>query len=161
MGQLVSYDKMQVGHKGDGKHWTKDEVEKREQAARSLKRKSKVKLKMPAWLCDEAKKVWRKTIKEMAEFEVLDNVDAEALAVYCDAVYHYQEANDKIHRDGYTVMGAGGTEVVSPYVRAAQSYARIILQYSDKLGLNANARARLAKKRADAPEDPHASMFGD
>ena len=160
MNQVVNFEKMQVGHKGNGKHWTKTEVEKRTAAAQSMKRKSAVKLKMPVWLDDEARQIWKKTLKEMAEFEVLDNVDADALAIYCDAVARYRECTLKIREDGYTTWSSQGGQTVSPYVRAAQSYSRIVMQYADKLGLNANARARLAKKKADRGEvDPNADLF--
>jgi P27 family predicted phage terminase small subunit len=150
---------MRVGRKGGGKHWTKDQVERRKAAAQKTKRKSPVKLKMPVWLDDEARQVWKKTLKEMAEFEVLDNVDADVLATYCDAVVRYRELTFKIRENGYISIGATGAETVSPYVKAQQAYARIMLQYSDKLGLNANARARLAKKKADEGMDPNADLF--
>lgn len=159
MPQVVSFDKMQVGQKGEGKHWTKEQVEKRTEAAQSVTRKSPVKLKMPTWLDDEAKHIWKKTLKDMKEFDILDNVDADTFAIYCDAVARYQEATIKVRKEGYTTMNAQGTESVSPYVRAAQSYAKVVIQYSDKLGLNANSRARLAKKKADAEVDPNADLF--
>ena len=159
MSQIVSFDKMQVGHKGEGKHWTKEQVEKRAEAAQSVKRKSPVKLKMPDWLNDESRLIWKKTLRDMKEFDVLDNVDADALAIYCDAVVNYQLATLEVRERGYTTENAQGTETVSPYVRAAQSYARVVIQYSDKLGLNASARARLAKKKADIEVDPNADLF--
>jgi P27 family predicted phage terminase small subunit len=159
MPNVVSYNQMQVGKKGGGKHWTRNQVDKRTEAAQKFQRKAKVKLRMPVWLDDEAKKVWKKTIKDMSEFEILDNVDADSLAVYCDAVARYQEATLKVREDGYTTISAQGTESVSPYVKAAQSYARIMMQYADKLGLNANARARLSKKKADEGADPNADLF--
>ncbi len=159
MPQVVSFDKMGIGKKEGGKHWTKEEVKRRTAAAQPLTRKSPVKLKMPVWLDDEGRRIWKKTIKDMAEFDVLDNVDSDSLAIYCDAVARYQEATLKVRENGYTTENAQGTESVSPYVRAAQSYARVVMQYADKLGLNANARARLAKKKADGGNDPNADLF--
>jgi P27 family predicted phage terminase small subunit len=158
MPQVVGFNKMQVGKKGGGAHWTKDEVERRKAAAQKLKRKEPVKLKMPVWLDEEARLVWRKTLKEMMGFEILDNVDAETLAVYCDAVARYKELTLKIRETGYMTTNGNGTENISPYVKAAQSYARIILQYADKLGLSPHSRARLAKKIADE-SDPNADLF--
>lgn len=158
MPQVVSIEKMQVGKKGGGRHWTKDEVERRKAAAQKLKRKEPVKLKMPVWLDDEARQVWRKTLKDMAGFEILDNVDVNTLAVYCDAVARYKEATLKIREHGYVTTNDNGTENVSPYVKTAQSYARLILQYADKLGLSPHSRARLAKKIAEEV-DPNADLF--
>lgn len=160
MPNIVNYNKMNVSGKGGGKHWTKTEVEKRKAAAQAFQRNNIAELQMPEWLNDEAQKVWNKVIKDMSEFEILDNVDADSLAVYCDAVAKYQELTTKVRENGYITINAQGTETVSPYVRASQGYARIMMQYADKLGLNANARARLAKKKADTVDESK-SMFGD
>ncbi|WP_039793732.1 phage terminase small subunit P27 family [Paenibacillus elgii] len=159
MNQVIKFDHMRVGKKGGGKHWTEKEVQAREAAAKKFERKKKRKLKIPEWLGDEARKVWRKTVKDMEEFDVLDKVDEDVLGTYCDAVAKYQHANEQIELFGYTEVNAQGNTVVSANVKLAQSYARIILAYSNKLGLNAEARARLAKKIADGDEDPNAELF--
>jgi P27 family predicted phage terminase small subunit len=160
-------DKMQVGKKGGGRHWTKAEVEARGKAAEKINRKTKVNLVMPNWLGIDAKKIWDKTIKEMQGLNILDNVDAEALAIYCDAVFRYQDATKKIaSTGGYVTTNAQGTETVNPHVKAAQSYSRIIIQYAGKLGITADSRARLTKKIGDsggkktAAERKKEQMFG-
>jgi len=156
---VLDFSKMQVGRKGGGKHWTKEEVEARQRAAEKLQRKNKKKLKMPSWLGEEAQKVWKKTVRDMKDFDVLDKVDEDVLAAYCDAVARHKELSGIIRENGYTTINATGTETVAPWVRAQQSYARLIIMYSDKLGLNANARARLAKKIADEEIDENADLF--
>ena len=159
MPEIVNYSKMEVGHKGSGKHWTKKEVENRTAAAQKLKSKTQAKMKMPIWLDEEARRVWKKTLKEMAEFDLLEKVDEEGLAIYCDSIARHQEASLKVREEGFVTINAQGTETVSPNVKAAQSYARQALQYSDKYGLNANSRARLAKKMAEKEDDPNADLF--
>lgn len=159
MAEIVKFDHMRVGKKGGGKHWTEQEVKEREAAAQKFTRKKKRKMKVPDWLTDEARKVWRKTIKDMEEFDVLDKVDEDVLGTYCDAVAKYQEANNLIDQNGYTEINAQGNSVVSAYVKLAQSYSRIILSYSNKLGLNAEARARLAKKMSEGEDDPNEDLF--
>lgn len=156
---VVSFDKMRVGKKGPGKHWTRREVENRKAAAQKTQRKKPVRLICPSWLDDEAKRIWKKTLKHAIDLELLDKSDEEVFAVWCDAIARYQEAAENIRKYGQTTTNAQGAVVISPYVKIAQSYARIILQYSDKLGLNVNARARLAKKMADEEEDPNADLF--
>lgn len=160
MAQVTRFNKMRVGRRGGGKHWTKEEVERREAAAKKLERKKKKKLRMPDWLDREAEKVWKKTIKDMDAFEILDKVDEDVLATYCDTVARYKETTQLIKENGYTEVNAAGSLTVSPYVKVQQSYAKIMMQYADKLGLNANARARLAKNFADGgEEDPNADLF--
>lgn len=159
MNDVIDFSKMKVGKQGGGKHWTKKEVEARGAAAEKFKRKRKRKLKVPDWLSDEARKVWRKTVKDMEEFELLDKVDEDVLGAYCDAVAKYQEANDLIDQHGYTEVNAQGNTIVSAYVKLAQGYSRLILSYSSKLGLNAEARARLARRIAEEEDDPNDDLF--
>lgn len=154
MGNVVTFDKMQVGQKGGGKHWTKDEVEAREQAAQKMKRKKKPRLKMPDWLDENAAAVWKKTIKDMKDLDLLDRADEDVLAVYCNAVARHKEYSCQALKK----MKKSPLASVE-MTRAAQSFARLIIQYADKLGLNPNSRARLAKKIADKGPDPNADLF--
>src|SRR5687768_1407133 len=88
--KAVSAAVMEVGKKGSGKHWTVAQIAAREKAAEAMKRKKKVKLTPPAWLGAEAKKVWQKKLKEATPVDLLDVLDEESLAVYCDAVVQYR-----------------------------------------------------------------------
>jgi P27 family predicted phage terminase small subunit len=159
MAQVVNFDKMNVGRRGGGKHWTKDEIAKRQVAAQKVQRPKPKKLKMPVWLDPAAAAVWRKTMRDLSGLDILDKVDEDMLATYCDAVARHREVTVKVREDGYVTINSRGNEAVSPYVQAAQSYARIIMQYADKLGLNPNSRARLAKKIADEEDDPNGDLF--
>lgn len=160
MNQVIDFSKMQIGKKGGGKHWTKKEVESRERAAAKVTRKKKVNLKMPPWLDTEAQAVWKKTIRDMKGFDILDKVDEDVLATYCDAVARHKELSDMIREKGYTVYNAAGSLVEAPWVKTQLSYARIMMQYADKLGLNANSRARLARSIAtEEKDDPNADLF--
>lgn len=150
---------MGVGKKGGGKHWTKKEVEARTKAAQKTIRKKRTNLRMPGWLGEDAQAIWKKTIRDMKGLDILDRVDEDLLATYCDAVARYREATQRVADEGFTTHSAQGGLTVSPYVRAAQSYARIMMQYADKLGLSPNSRARLAKKIADEEADANADLF--
>ena len=156
---VVNFNHMQVGKKGGGKNWTKKEVESREEAAKKFNRKKKLKLRIPEWLDDSARKVWRKTVKDMEEFGVLDKVDEDVLGIYCDAVSKVQEANRLIDEHGYTETNKSGIQVPNAYVQMSQRYAGIALSYSNKLGLNEESRARLAKRVADGEVDENAELF--
>ena len=158
MGAVVDIDKMKVGRKGSGKHWTKEEVAKREAAAKKTKPKKKINLRMPDWLDEEAAKIWKKTTKDMKQYDILEKLDEDTLAAYCDAVARYKDATEKA-RGNMVTVNMQGTESVSAYVKAAQSYSRLILAYAEKLGLTANARARLAKKIAEEEVDPNGELF--
>jgi P27 family predicted phage terminase small subunit len=134
--KAVNAKTMGVGKKGGGKHWTAAQVEARQEAADGMKRGRQLRLFAPSWLNVEAKKLWRDIIGKSKELDLYDYLDSECLGVYCDAVVQYRSIARK---------GAQSDEDA----KALQSWARIIQQYADKLGLTPQSRARLVKRRAD------------
>jgi P27 family predicted phage terminase small subunit len=115
-----------------------------------VKRKTRVWLRAPEWLSVEAFKVWKKVKRQAAGLDLLDNLDAEMLAVYCDAVVQYREEAARLKRMEVP-------EGRSDLVKSVQSWARLIASYAEKLGFTPTGRARLVKKRADELKDD----FGD
>lgn len=144
--KAVSVETMAIGKKGGGKHWTKAQISARAEAAKTLQREEPVPLTPPSWLSAEAKKIWAKKLKETQGVDLLDVLDEESLAVYCDSVVKYRKLSQVkvLDTDAHKVM---------------QAYSRIIAQYADKLGFTPAARARLIKKRADEKPDPFGKEF--
>jgi phage terminase small subunit len=56
----ISAEIKDVGSKGSRKHWTKAEVEARQAAAEGVSRSAPVTLRVPSWLSEDARKIWRK-----------------------------------------------------------------------------------------------------
>jgi phage terminase small subunit len=149
--QAISAATMQVGKKGGGKHWTKKEKKERETSANDFVREDEMKISPPIWLSDKALKIWDKKIKEIAGLnagdELLDALDGEVLALFCDAVVMYQRISSKtrLKVDDHKLM---------------QTYMLRILGYSERLGFTPGARARLIKKRAEGKgKDEFGEMF--
>jgi len=137
--KAVSAATMAIGKKGGGKHWTADQVAARQQAAASLTRK-KTELIAPGWLNSGALFEWGQIIHNAEQVELLDDLDAGPLGVYCSAMDHYQTIEKSI---------ANGEQQTDDAMKLLQGWARIIATYADKLGFTPQARARLIKKRAD------------
>lgn len=156
---VVDINQMGVGRAKGGKHWTAAEVAAREKAAAKVTRAKRIGMRMPDWLNEEAQKVWKKTIRDMQGFDILDKIDEDILAIYCDTVARYKECTEKIEEQGYMTVNQLGTETINAYVRAQQGYRTSLMQYATKLGITAEARARLAKKIADKELDPNAELF--
>ena len=135
----VTADRMSAGGKDGGKHWTAQEIEARQAAAEGVKRKGRITLKAPAWLSPEALKVWRRMLRQVDGLELLDNLDENVLAIYCDAVIKYREASRLV----------GINPLDEERVKSLQSWARVVAAYADKLGFTPASRARLVKKKAD------------
>lgn len=138
---------MAIGKKGRGRHWTAAEVSARQAAAERLKRKGPKDLKPPAWLSPAARKVWDKKMQDVKGVDLLDILDEESLAIYCDAVANYEQLSRR-KRKSLDVH------------KAAQAWARIAANYADRLGFTPTARARLIGKRAQKPaKDQFAQDF--
>lgn len=162
---VVSADKMAVGKKSGGKHWTQSEVESRQAAAQSVGRKGKVRLKPPDWLDEKALEVWRRTKKAISGMDILDNIDCDMLAIYCDAIARYAEfAQSLVKGEMVDIDGIPRrlkANELTELSKAANAYSRQAAQLAEKLGLTPNARARLAKKKAESPApDSFADEFG-
>ena len=149
--QTVAAKTMEVGKKGGGKHWTKGEKEARESVAKDFERKDDAKLKPPIWLGKDARAVWDKKLEEIkglnAGNELLDALDSEVLALFCDAVVKYKKisAKKRFTIDDHKLM---------------QTYMLRIQQFSERLGFTPGARVRLIKRRADAgKKDSFGEMF--
>ena len=146
----VAAETMEIGRKGGGKHWTEAEIKTRQDAAAKLKRKAPSKLTPPDWLSKDARKIWDVKIAQVqglkAANELLDVLDTEMLAVYCDAMVHYQNCTmiEKMSVDD---------------IRELQAWSRIVKDYAEKLGFTPSARARLVKKIADKSKDNFGSKF--
>ena len=153
---IKTADKMSPGGRAGGKHWTNLEIEARDQADEQSRRKRRVTLKPPAWLIenDDALLVWKDMVKKLRGIELLDNLDTEMLAIYCDAIVQYRNCSKRM--SGTNSDGAP----IDDLIKAMQAWARIVTTYADKLGLTPGGRARLAKKKADKVIDNFADAFG-
>lgn len=140
--KTVSVRTMGVGKKNGGKHWTKKETSAREESARAFERKDSARIIPPIWLSDAAREIWDKKIKEIAGLsggkDMLDTLDSEILALFCEGVANYKKISNKkyLSKDDHRIL---------------QTYMRRILEYSERLGFTPDARTRLIKKRADEP----------
>lgn len=147
---------MAIGRKSPGKHWTAAEVESRQRAAEGFKRRTRITLRRPDWLSENARRVWERVRRQLHGIELLDNLDVEMLAIYCDAVARYQQFSR-----GMVIEREGGTQIgQDEVIKTAQAWARIVAAYADKLGLSPAARARLAKRKADETVDEFDAEFG-
>ena len=122
------------------KHLTKAERGARESAEGGLQRATRVSLHAPKWLEADARKVFDYTKRRMKGLKLLDNVDADLLAMYADAVVAYSKETR---------------------VEQKQAWSRLALSYSEKLGISPTGRARLAKKTAEKQVDEFETLLDE
>lgn len=103
------------------------------------KRKRAANSTPPEWLSRDEIRLWNKTLAQVKKLKVadmlLDNMDFDLLAAYCNAVVRYR----KISRKKTMPLSNDDIEML-------QGWSRIILSYADKLGFTPTSLARLKKK---------------
>jgi P27 family predicted phage terminase small subunit len=105
-------------------------------------------------MSEDARKVWDGVRRKLRGVELLDSLDTDMLAIYCDLQARDQAASKQISKS----PGLASDEEI----KQMQAWARNILSYAEKLGLTPNSRARLAKKKAEVePLDDMAQILND
>jgi P27 family predicted phage terminase small subunit len=127
------------------KHLTNREKAIRRQAENGLARGTRVQLRAPKGMSEEARKIWDRLKRNLRGLDMLDNLDADLLAVYCIEKARYE----------WLVKQLALLPSDEDLVKEKQAQVRLIKSLSAELGLSPNARARLAKKKAEAepPDD--------
>lgn len=158
------------------KNLTDEERRLREQAEAGVMpdRGRESKLEKPAIMTKNpaAGRYWRKVLERMDGLVILDDLDSDALGVYCVMMARYETQCRLLAQAAKALKSAkDDTEAVEAAAARLdavsgkmQSLERNILQYAEKLGLTPSGRVRLAQKRAAAAaenKDPDGDLFGD
>lgn len=157
------------------KNLTEEERTLREQSENGVipDRGRKVRLERPSIMSRNAAagRYWRKVLERMDGLVILDDLDSDALGVYCVMMARYEQQCKLLTLASKHLKDArDDPEAVSEAVAKLdavngkmQSLERNILQYAEKLGLTPSGRIRLAQKRAEqaARADPDGDLFGD
>lgn len=157
------------------KNLTAEERVLREQAEKGVipDRGREVKLERSAIMTKNAAagRYWKKVLDRMQGLVILDDLDSDALGVYCVMMARYEAQCKLLALVSKQLKEAKDdpeavAEAVSKLDTVAgkmQSLERNILQYAEKLGLTPSGRIRLAQKRAEqaAQANPDGDLFGD
>ena len=159
------------------KHMTQEEIQERQAAEEGVipDRGRESKLERPAIMTKNAAagRYWKKVLDRMEGLVILDDLDSDALGVYCVMMARYEQQCKLFALASKQLKNAkDDAEAVESAVAKLdaasgkmQSLERNILQYAEKLGLTPSGRVRLAQKRAaaaaEARTNPDGDLFGD
>ena len=116
---------------------------------------------------------WKRTLERMEGLAILDNLDSDALGVYCVMMARYKQQCTLLNQASKALKEAGkDLEKVESALGKIDAVSakmttleKTILQYADKLGLTPSGRVRLAQRRAAvaaaAASDQDGDLFGD
>ena len=159
------------------KNLTEEERQLREQAEEGVipDRDRESRMEKPAIMAKNAAagRYWRKVLERMDGLVILDDLDSDALGVYCVMLARYESQCKvlaqvtkqlKDAKDDAAAV-ADAVAKLDAVSSKMQSLERNILQYAEKLGLTPSGRVRLAQKRAqaaaEARADPDGDLYGD
>ena len=159
------------------KNLTDQERQLREQAEEGVipDRGRESRMEKPAIMTKNAAagRYWKKVLERMDGLVILDDLDSDALGVYCVMMARYEQQCRILSLAAKQLKDAKGdpdgiADAVAKLDAVSgkmQSLERNILQYAEKLGLTPSGRVRLAQKRAqaaaEARADPDGDLYGD
>lgn len=144
------------------KHMTKEEQEARQQAEASVTPdRGEVVLKKPSWLTGRGKKYWDSILERMEGTAILDDLDAEMLAIYCAQLQERDALQVDLKRARAAEEPDG--DLIKSLNKQIDGKDRLIKDYGSALGCTPEGRVRLAQKRAAkaAEVDVDGDLFGD
>ena len=111
--------------------------------------------RMPPDMSDEAKRVWRRVIRDFGATGVITAADADALRTYSEAVVRYVQAARTLEASGPLVRGARSGELVkNPLHQIVRDNAILLRAFARELGLTPSARTGLTIVIGAADDDP-------
>lgn len=109
---------------------------------------------MPDWLSPEAAKHWPKVAKQLDDAGVLTQMDAHALALYCEAFARWKHANDQVSKYGPIVKAPNGFPMQSPYLAIANKAWSQMMKTLVEFGMTPSSRTRVAVAKPKVNESP-------
>lgn len=144
------------------KNLTRDEKDARLEAEASvIPDRGEVVLKKPAWLKGKGKKYWDSILARMKGTAILDDLDAEMLAIYCAQL----QERDALQANLENARKADDPdmELILSLTKQLNAKDSKIRDFASDLGCTPSGRVRLAQKRAmkASEAEPDGDLFGD
>lgn len=121
--------------------------------------------KPPTWLVDnEAKKEWRRLVKELEKIDIIGNLDKNNLIGYCNAFANYKKVTEELKEAPFCVekMTRNGTVTVrNPLIDIQKLYAEEMRKFAALCGLTIDSRLKAAAVKTETVEDDLARRFGN
>lgn len=106
----------------------------------------------PSWLSQEAKREWRRVVKDLATLGLLTTIDRAALAAYCDAYQMWYDARHSLDEAGTLLqVTESGYMAPRPEIGIINSAMKNMHKFMAEFGMTPSARTRV---NAEAPEVP-------
>jgi P27 family predicted phage terminase small subunit len=106
---------------------------------------NEVVIRMPSWLSDDAKAVWRLVVEHLKPMGILGKMDTNALGRYCVIFTEWRRAAQFVERHGQTISTKGPKDRLFirllPQVRLMIALGEQLLRLEHEFGMTPSARA--------------------
>lgn len=110
--------------------------------------------KCPSWLDKEAKAEWKRIAPELDRLGLLTQIDASAMAAYCQAYSRWKQAEIALNKHGTVFKTPNGYIQQLPQVAIAQKYSKIMREFCQEFGLTPASRTRINTQKLGEEDDP-------
>lgn len=143
------------------KNYTKEEIEKKEQAEMSMSELETIQITPPNWLSKQAKAEYRRIIPLLQQLPIA-SLDLVMVSTYCQAYADYQEATKELAKSDAVEYTERGSKV-SPWHTIKRDSFNIINSIAPKLGLTIDGRLKIftPKDTKKDNSDPMGDFFDD
>lgn len=97
----------------------------------------------PAWLTPLSRKHWDEIALSLAKHNIVNELDADMLAVYCSTFARFIELDEQLEIVGMTQKTATGYEAETGTFTAWNKLLKPIMAYAKQLGLTPPARVAM------------------
>ncbi|MBD2704179.1 phage terminase small subunit P27 family [Spirosoma sp. BT702] len=114
----------------------------------------------PEWLTDYAKDEWYTQTAELEALRILSTMDLSMLAMYCQQVGIFRQAQEEMKREGneLVVTTPNGALQPNPLLGIANKAADLALKIAGQFGFTPSARTRIGTPVKEE-EDPLAELL--
>lgn len=98
----------------------------------------------PAHIQGEARKEWRRVVRELSALGIISNLDRAALTAYVTAWQRMIEAEEQLRKHGPIVKSPSGFPIQNPYLAVANKAMEQVIRISAEFGLTPSSRTRVA-----------------
>lgn len=100
---------------------------------------------------------YKRIVEELKKVNLVTNVDTTMLGIYADCYSKYVESTlcmvDQPLLIDYTNKGGETNPIPNPYIKIQQQYMQLLMKISEKYGLDASSRSKLASVQPSDKEE--------
>ena len=117
-------------------------------------------MSVPRFLDAEAKREWRRVVKELAAVGLISTVDRAALAAYCMAWSRWVKAEKSLEREELVLTTDKGYSYPNPLIGIANGALDQMKRFMVEFGMTPSSRTKVKAEKPQEPDELERLLFG-